>query len=71
MSGSGLEEVWRQVYAENTFPNLKKKAQLTKTNQTLRLWVQLLDYVGTILLFIRAERLRDWEIHFRMPHMKC
>ena len=28
MSGSGLEEVWRQVYAENTVPNLKKKVAI-------------------------------------------
>ena len=30
-----------------------KKTQLAKTDRTSRLWVQQLDYVGTILLFIR------------------
>ena len=139
MSGSGLEEVWSQVYAENTIPHLmsgkaysralrgyilvhsalhnilldeiisslsqeerlkiksaydvyynrehssipdetkeslqkiegllvEKKARLAKTNRTARLWVQLLDYIDTILLFIRAERLADWEMHLTGTH---
>ena len=47
---------------------VEKKAQLAKTNLTLRLWVQLLDYMDTILLLIRAERLGDWEMHLTTRH---
>ena len=138
MSGSGLEEVWNQVYAENTVPHMMsgkaysralrgyvlvhsalhniffddiisslthegrskiesasdafyngegklpdgtkemlaqigklledKKAQLANRNRTAKLWIQLLDYIDTILLFIRAERLADWEMHLTATH---
>ena len=47
---------------------VQKKTQLAQTNRTARLWVQLLDYIDTILLFIKAERLGDWEMHLTATH---
>ena len=41
-----------------------KKARLAENNRTARLWVQVLEYIDTILLFIRA----DWEMHLAATH---
>ena len=62
MNRAGLEEIWRLVFTKNTVSHLisgkkkgEKKAHFAKTNRTSRLWVQLLDYADTILLFIKAN----------------
>lgn len=47
---------------------VEKKVQLAKRNETAKLWVQLLDYINTFLLFIRAEQLGDWEMHLTATH---
>ena len=40
-----------------------KKEQLKNSTRTARLWIQFLEYVDVMKLFIRAERLGGWEIH--------
>ena len=42
-----------------------KKEQLKNSNRTARLWIQVLEYVDVMKLFIWAERLDDWEMHLR------
>lgn len=35
----------------------------TLSNKTEKLWIQYLKMVRVLLLFIRAERTADWELH--------
>ena len=39
-----------------------KKEHLKNSNRTGRLWIQFLEYVDVMKLFIQAERLGDWEM---------
>ena len=39
------------------------KDQLTTKSRTARLWIQYLDYINTIKVFIRAERSGNWHLH--------
>ena len=56
------------VFAEIENLLAEKKAQLAESNRTARLWVQLSEYIDTILPFIRSERLGDWEMHLAATH---
>ena len=42
---------------------LKYKALLTEKSPTAKLWLQYIEYIETLKLFIRAERTRDWNLH--------
>ena len=42
----------------------QEKQRLTETSRTAQLWVQYLEYVKVIKMFIFAERIGDWESHF-------
>ena len=42
---------------------LKYKESLAKTSRTARLWLQYIEYVETVKLFIRAERIGNWNLH--------
>ena len=42
---------------------LKYKGSLGKTSQTAKLWLQYIEYVETVKLFIRAERTGNWNLH--------
>ena len=42
---------------------LKYKALLAEKSPTAKLWLQYIDYVETLKLFIRAERTGDWSLH--------
>ena len=42
---------------------LKYKALLSKESPTAKLWLQYIEYVETLKLFIRAERTGDWNLH--------
>ena len=42
---------------------LKYKESLAKTSQTARLWLQYIEYVETVKLFIQAERIGNWNLH--------
>ena len=74
MSGPGLGEVWKQVYAENKVLYLMPGKAYSRTLRGYLLFhsalykllldeiirnLQLLHYADTILFFIRAERLGD------------
>ena len=39
------------------------KESLAKKSPTARLWLQYLEYVDTLKIFIRAERIGDWNLH--------
>ena len=41
---------------------LKYKALLVEKSPTAKLWLQYIDYVETLKLFIRAERTGDWRL---------
>ena len=56
------------VFAEIENLLAEKKARLAENNRTARLWVQLLEYIYTILLYVRAERLGDWEMYLAATH---
>ena len=40
-----------------------KKDFLKKSNRTAKLWIQFMEYVDTIKMYIRAERIGDWDMH--------
>ena len=52
-----------EALAELTKQLDTKKEQLKNINRTARLWIQFLEYVYVMKLFIWAERLGDWEMH--------
>ena len=39
------------------------KELLAKKSPTARLWLQYLEYVDTLKIFIRAKRIGDWNLH--------
>ena len=39
------------------------KEEIAKQSRTAKLWVQYMDYVDVIRMFIRAERTGDWDKH--------
>ena len=39
------------------------KAQLVENSPTAKLWLQYIEYIETLKLFIRAERTGDWNLH--------
>ena len=39
------------------------KEEIAKQSRTAKLWVQYMDYVDVIKMFIRAERTGDWDKH--------
>ena len=39
------------------------KELLAEKSPTARLWLQYLEYIETLKIFIRAERIRDWNLH--------
>ena len=39
------------------------KELLAKKSPTARLWLQYLEYADTLKIFIRAERIGDWNLH--------
>ena len=39
------------------------KELMSKNNRTIKLWVQYIDQVQVIKMFIRAERTGDWHMH--------
>lgn len=44
--------------------NLRKyKKFLAENSRTARQWLQYLDYVETVKLFVHAERIGDWHLH--------
>ena len=53
------------------FPTLSKlmfnleeyKKYLAKTSRTSKLWLQYLDNIAVVKMFIRAERTGDWNLH--------
>ena len=42
---------------------LKYKKLLAENSQTAKLWLQYIEYVETLELFIRAERTGNWTLH--------
>ena len=42
---------------------LKYKGSLGKTSRTAKLWLQYIEYVETVKLFIQAERTGNWNLH--------
>ena len=46
----------------------ERKEQLKNGSQTAKLWIQFLEYVDIMKLYIRAERLDDWEMHLTATH---
>ena len=56
------------VYTSEEVIKLEKllyryKELLAKKSRTARLWLQYLEYVDTPKIFIRAERIGDWNLH--------
>eukprot|EP00795_Rhopilema_esculentum_P008021 gene8021-13931_t len=46
-----------------TFNLEEYKKDLAKTFRTSKLWLQYLDYIAVVKMFIRAERIGDWNLH--------
>jgi len=42
---------------------LKYKALLSKQSPTAKLWLQYIEYIETLKLFIRAKRSGNWSLH--------
>lgn len=42
---------------------MKYKKRLNDTSPTAKLWLQYIEYIETMKLFIRAERTGDWNLH--------
>ena len=42
---------------------LKYKGSLAKTSRTAKLWLQYIEYVEAVKLFIQAERTENWNLH--------
>jgi len=42
---------------------LKYKALLARRSPTAKLWLQYIEYIETLKVFIRAERLGNWNLH--------
>ena len=42
---------------------MKYKTLLEESSPTAKLWLQYIDYVGVLKLFIRAERTGNWSLH--------
>ena len=57
--GGHAEKDCSEALAELAKQLDNKKEQLKNGNQTARLWIQFLEYVDVMKLFIRAERLDD------------
>ena len=56
------------VYTSEELIKLEKllhryKEFLAEKSPTARLWLQYLEYVNTLKIFIRAERIGDWNLH--------
>ena len=49
------------VKLENCLINYKES--LAKTSRTAKLWLQYIEYVEIVKLFIRAERTGNWNLH--------
>ena len=39
------------------------KDKLSAISRTAKLWIQHLDYIQVLKLFIRAERIGNWSLH--------
>ena len=61
--GGCAEEDCSEALAELAKQLDNKKEQLKNSNRTARLWIQFLEYVDVMKLFIREEWLGDWEMH--------
>ena len=61
--GGSAEKDCNEALAELTKQLDNKKEQLKNSNRTARLWIQFLEYVDVVKLFIRAELLGDWKMH--------
>ena len=61
--GSRVEKDCSEAVAELAKQLDTKKEQLKYSNRTGRLWIQFLEYVDVMKLFIPAERLGGWEMH--------
>ena len=42
---------------------VKYKALLAEKSPTAKLWLQYIEYIETLKLFIQAERTGDWNLH--------
>ena len=42
---------------------LKNKSLLARRSPTAKLWLQYIEYIETLKVFIRAERLGNWNLH--------
>ena len=40
-----------------------RKDELSSQSRTAKLWIQYLDYVDLVKMFVRAERTGDWSLH--------
>ena len=57
-----------QMENYNVITNFKQlldeyKDNLSSSSRTARLWIQYLDYINTVKLFIRAARTGNWSLH--------
>ena len=45
----------------------KYKTLLAKQSPTVKLWLQYIEYIENLKLFIRAERSGNWSLHLVQP----
>ena len=57
---SNIAESQELIKLENYF--FKYKAMLTTRSPTAKLWLQYIEYIETLKLFIRAERSGSWDL---------
>ena len=61
ISVAGIAESQELMKLEESL--LKYKALLAERSQTAKLWLQYIEYVETLKMFIRAERTGNWCLH--------
>lgn len=61
---------------------IEDKQKQLSTSRTVKLWIQLMEFVSVVCLYIRAERIGNWQLHIKatediiplfaaMGHHKC
>ncbi|CAH2989439.1 unnamed protein product [Chilo suppressalis] len=63
MSGSGVEELFKLIYAENCVEKILAGHAYARAVRAAKLWVQYHRMVSLVKNFLEAERSGNWELH--------
>ena len=66
-SGSDLEETFSSEEVAKLFDELQRICDDTKnSNRTSKLWIEYLELVQIMRLFVHAKKTGDWHLHLYM-----